>query len=189
MEKTISQILPKSSHISYASVAASNVPSSSSKISNKSSTLTHDPKPLHKLIIKSKTPSLSAKSIVTKSIHPTKDQLNLTFNKESRNGSLTVDSETLADIQKIKEKLEPASNLKLIEPRKHNPQIIIHSLPTEITNEDIQKAITISSYSKFSLNPPNSPLSSEDLAISLYFDNTQSLPNEDPSPLFTIWSF
>lgn len=49
-----------------------------------------DPKPFHKIIIKSKSPDQSAKTIVSKTITATKNHLNITFNKVSQNSSFII---------------------------------------------------------------------------------------------------
>lgn len=55
----------------------------SKAINKPSPTLTYEPKPIHKIIIKSKIPGLTAKLIVTSNMHPIKDKIHLTFNKKT----------------------------------------------------------------------------------------------------------
>lgn len=107
--------------------------------------------PNHKLLIKSKSPGISAKSIVIKSLNPVKERITLAFNREVQNG-VFVASESLSDIFLIKNKLLNNSNLEIIKLKKYNPQLIIHSLPSGITKEDIEDSIkSVSSVSPDSI--------------------------------------
>lgn len=135
MEQPISCLFPQAPQFLYAKVAATNVPSL-----YKSNFSLIEPKSIHKIIIKSKTPGLTAKIIVSKSIHSTKDKLHLSFNREAQNSSFIIASKFLSDII-VKNKLKPLSELEIIESHKHNPQLMMYSLPTDTTKEEITEAI------------------------------------------------